>query len=311
VITQSPVYFISSDQITIQINATFLWNITCPTNNAIVGIVEESLFELISSELQANTELDSVVVTDICNEATTIHTPVTDVSVRSLESSNLSPVGFQMQVTQSCKDCNGVVAAENLYTHVDTIFKNQVGSGKLTSTIQSKSGGAIQASVAPYTTSTYSLISNETTSPTRSPTRFPTTPNPTPSPSKKPTIKTPKPSKKAKEPKPTSTKKPTFKTSNPNKKAKEPKPSRRPKTPKTRDKSKGSKPNPKSTSQTSKSNNNKDVSKLDHKGVHSLSFVLTLTHSLLLFSYSIKEEGDCYFDDYAYCFDVDCMFLRC
>lgn len=212
---------------TIEMKSSFTWNQTCPfpgddstiLYNAI--IVEQSLFDLIDSELKENQNIVYVLVTEICNRTVPSHNRTTGTPRRWLQMSNLTAVLFTIELTETCGNCSIVTAGDALFNDTVAIIKNGIFSGNLTKKIQSLSEWQIQAVVEPNSPSSNYVLKTDTplnSTPTTSPLKFSFSPSVFSTPtvlSSAPQTKAPKPTpqplKISSPPKPTY--QPTSKTS--------------------------------------------------------------------------------------------------
>lgn len=169
---------------TIEIKSSFDWNITCSLQSdeellIDAKIVEQSLFETINLQLEQSQTLDYVLVIEICQRVIAPHNGTAKVAPRrQLQTADLSNVLFVMEATERCDSCAGVTdVADRLFLDVNGALESEINSGNLTTAIQSKSQGTIDAFVQPD--SAISTFTIKTSTPTNSP----LTPSPTSNPS--------------------------------------------------------------------------------------------------------------------------------
>jgi hypothetical protein len=168
---------------TIEIKSSFDWNITCSLQSdeellIDAKIVEQSLFETINLQLEQSQTLDYVLVIEICQHVIAPHNGTAKVAPRrQLQTADLSNVLFVMEATERCDSCAGVTdVADRLFLDVNGALESEINSGNLTTAIQSKSQGTIDAFVQPD--SAISTFTIKTSTPTNSP----LTPSPTSNP---------------------------------------------------------------------------------------------------------------------------------
>ncbi|KAL7478737.1 hypothetical protein ACHAW6_004488, partial [Cyclotella cf. meneghiniana] len=167
---------------TINITASFTWNLTCAEYNStgllgVVVIVERSIFYGVKSQFTDQT-LVFVLVLVLCNENVPNHPPFTEDS-RRLVQVDATAVEFILKVEKSCVNCE-----DEIINATKVALETIVDNGSLQSNITTNSNGTINAFINP---GSLILFPNgvPSTSPTKSPSTSPTT-LPSTSPTKNP-----------------------------------------------------------------------------------------------------------------------------
>jgi hypothetical protein len=187
----------SLSMITIEMKSSFKWNINCTpladetTLLSDAKLVEQALFDLLSSELEENQIILYILVTEMCSRPVPSHTGTVKTN-RLLAASDLTDedVLFTIEISETCEDCgNNATAGESLFNDTKAALKNIVNNGNLTAAIQS---GSLDATVALNSASSMSYEVKSPSIPTPSPVkpRLPPSKRPTSKTSKKPSPST-------------------------------------------------------------------------------------------------------------------------
>jgi hypothetical protein len=147
-------------------DSTLQWNIECSGLNGatlvnLAQIVEKSVHNGLISQL-LDEELQTIYVYELCGLPVDEHSPYPN-GARRLQTGSSSEIKMYSVVSAICIGCQ-----QEIFTVTNNALKTIVENGSLTDSIQSESGGTIEAEIGPVVESSYVTV-NAPVAPTRKP----------------------------------------------------------------------------------------------------------------------------------------------